>query len=82
MRGWFKDQNITEWTVMMWFKRDAGSSDDVGLVNNADCVDDASFAISGHVSSGSQQVSGAIAATSFPPVTVGPHTVSAILINE
>ena len=81
MRNWFKDQNITEWTVMMWFKREAGSSDDVGLVNNADCVDDASFAISGHVIAGNQQVSGAIAATSFPPVMVGPHTVSVHRIN-
>lgn len=77
MRNWFKDQDIDQWTVMLWFRREEGDSDAVGLVNNADCVDNASFAISGDVDgSGNPDVSGAIAAGDYPPVMVGNETVS------
>ena len=83
MRNWFKDQAVDEWTVMLWFRRDEGDSDVVGLVNNADCVDDASFAISGDVNgTGYQQVSGGVAAGEFPPVMVDKQTVRCCYVEK
>ena len=47
MRNWLQDQNQQAWTVSAWVKREAGSYDLVGIVDNGDCVDSASFLLYG-----------------------------------
>ena len=53
MRNWFKDQDTRRWTWSVYVKRLSGSSSLVGIVDNGDCVDDATFLIRGDESAGS-----------------------------
>ena len=50
MRNWFSDSHVSEMTVALWFKQDSASDQLVGLVDNGDCIDQATFGI--HAMSG------------------------------
>ena len=60
MRNWFKDQCTTKFTVMLWFKRDPGNHDKVGLVHNGDCIDEATFLIYGNEGPSGKEVIGGL----------------------
>ena len=50
MRNWFSDSHVSEMTVALWFKQNSASDQLVGLVDNGDCVEQATFGI--HAMSG------------------------------
>ncbi|KAK2173994.1 hypothetical protein NP493_837g01005 [Ridgeia piscesae] len=70
MRNWLQDQNQQAWTVTAWVKREQGPYDYVGIVDNGDCKDSASFLLYGNVESGNAVAYGGIAANSGFPATV------------
>ena len=77
MRNWFKDQYQTEFTVMLWFKRNPSCNGTVGLVHNGDCVDEPTFLIYGDESvSGSKEVVGGFDTDGFPLTYTNPISVS------
>ena len=60
MRNWFKDECMTEFTVMLWFKRARGSFGRVGLVHNGDCMYQPTFIIEGDENNRGQNVFGGL----------------------
>ena len=45
MRNWFKDKHVTGMTVALWFRQNSATDGLVGLVDNGDCIEDATFLI-------------------------------------
>ncbi|KAI0233151.1 hypothetical protein LSAT2_016591 [Lamellibrachia satsuma] len=45
MRNWFKDKHVTGLTVALWFRQNSATDGLVGLVDNGDCIEDATFLI-------------------------------------
>ncbi|KAI0210499.1 hypothetical protein LSAT2_004756 [Lamellibrachia satsuma] len=60
MRDWFRDECMTEFTVMLWFKRARGSFGRVGLVHNGDCMYQPTFIIEGDENNRGQNVFGGL----------------------
>ena len=74
MRNWLQDQNQQAWTVVAWVKREQGPYDYVGIVDNGDCKDSASFLLYGNVESGNAVAYGGIAANNgFPATQTGSY---------
>ena len=82
MRNWLKDQNQQAWTVTAWVKRMAGPFDLVGIVDNGDCIDSASFLLHGTVDANDEPCAfGGIAADNgFPATETGGYVRSRCLI--
>ena len=49
LRTWFAENEVDEFTVTVWFKREGEMDSTQGIVNNGDCIDSAGFYI-GHES--------------------------------
>ena len=77
MRNWLQDQNQRAWTVTAWVNRVPGPFDYVGIVDNGDCQDSASFLLYGDVDANAAPVAyGGIAAGNGFPATETGRTVS------
>ena len=46
LRTWFAQNEVDQFTVSLWFKRDSIQTGTVGLVNNGDCEEDPNFEVS------------------------------------
>ena len=75
MRNWLQDQNQQAWTVTAWVKRMAGPFNLVGIVDNGDCIDSASFLLHGNVDVNDNPTAfGGIAADNgFPATETGVY---------
>ena len=72
MRHWFSAGKVSEMTVALWFKQDSSSDQLIGLVDNGDCVEQATFSI--HAMSGDIIVG--IDTDTWPLVVAGNQYVS------
>ena len=45
LRMWFAENEVDQFTVSLWFKRDGIQTGSVGLVNNGDCEEDPNFEV-------------------------------------
>ena len=76
MRNYFKDNNKTKWTITLWVKRDADNGGTVGLVDNGDCIDNATFLIYGGEDDGQQTAYTGIKTNGNSQVTTDDAVVS------
>ncbi|KAI0233142.1 hypothetical protein LSAT2_016582 [Lamellibrachia satsuma] len=73
MRNWLQDQNQRAWTVTAWVNRVPGPFDYVGIVDNGDCKDSASFLLYGNVDASAAPCAygGIAAGNGFPATETG-----------
>ena len=75
MRGWLKDSDQTEWTLVAWVRREEGPYDTVGIIGNGGCTSEACYLLTASLDGNNDSVvvAGIAADNGFPATETGEY---------